>query len=90
MRLLLMAVVVLVAVLLFVAAVVVGFMLLVVGCDDVLVCCDADSLRRGVGCSCVSLRTKITIWRALCDTQLPFFFVRKKEKKHATHTIWGL
>ena len=31
--------------------VVIVFLLLVVGCADVLLCCDADALRRGAGCS---------------------------------------
>ena len=36
----------------FVAVVVVGFLLLVVGCADVLMsCCDADALRCGAHCS---------------------------------------
>ena len=75
MRSLLMAVVVvLVAVLLFVAAVV-GFMLLVVGCDDVLVCCDADALRRGVGGSCVSLATH----------SFRFFLLKKREETRNAH-----
>ena len=43
-------VVVLVAVMLFVAVVVVGFLFWVV-CADVRMCCDAASLRCGVGCS---------------------------------------
>ena len=51
-----------VTVLLFVPLVVVDFLLRVV----VLLCCDADALRCGAGCSCVSLGTKITIWWAFC------------------------
>ena len=34
------------------AVVEIGFLLLVVGCADVLMCCDVDALRRGLFMSC--------------------------------------
>ena len=61
-------VVLVMAALVLVAMVVVGFLLMFVACADVLMCCDADALRCCVGCSCVSLRTLITIWRELCHS----------------------
>ena len=72
-----MVVVVLVAVSLVVAVVVVGFLLLVVGCADVLMCCDARfvALWRGLF-MCFS-------WNQNHDlaAQLPIFLWRKQRRK---------